>query len=103
MLQPRTKLQKAILHQVGDKDYIRDIYEHGADAGYPGLTYYSDTVKFFQKHRAEIVQLVQDTAAAFGQGAVEFIKSFRCLNGKLQRRQRRSRNRPRPIWPLRTR
>lgn len=31
------------------REYARDIANHGADAGYPHITYTSDTVKVFDK------------------------------------------------------
>lgn len=37
------KLIRNVARQIGDKDRLEDVARHGADAGYPGFTYYSDT------------------------------------------------------------
>lgn len=44
------------------KQELNDLANHGANAGWHGLTYYSDTVKLFEKFKDEIFEsLVQDT------------------------------------------
>ena len=67
-------------------DSLKDVYEHGADAGYPGFTYYSDTCEFFQMNRAAIVQMVKDYADEFGQDAISFVASFQCLTDDAETR-----------------
>lgn len=54
---------------------------HGADAGFAGFTYYSDTVAFFRKHRAALLEMLKadefDTMGANDVAA--FVSSFRCM------------------------
>ena len=73
------KLVNAVIRQLGGRDDLQDIANHGADAGWSGFTYYSDTVKFFKAHRAEIVDLVKEYAEEFGQSPMAFVASFNCL------------------------
>jgi len=59
-------------------DYASDIANHGADAGYPHITYTSDTVEIFDQYDAEIWDMA--IAMADGMGAknvAEFISGFR--------------------------
>ena len=79
-----TKLINAVKRNLGgDKDGIKttlqDVANHGADGGYNGFIYYTDTIKFFKNNRAEIVALVKEYADEFGQTPIEFVASFNCL------------------------
>lgn len=59
------------------KDSARDIASHGADAGYPFITYTSDTVAIFDKFGAEIWDMAVDDAESFGcRNVAEFISGF---------------------------
>ena len=73
------KLIKAVKNQLGDNSYLEDVANHGADAGFPGFTYYSDTLEFYKKNRTEIVQLTKDMAAEFGETPINMILNFNCL------------------------
>ena len=73
------KLKNAVIRQLGGRDELEDIANHGADAGWSGFTYYSETVKFYKAHRAEIVNLVKEMAEEFGQSPLNFVASFNCL------------------------
>ena len=81
------KLQNAVIRQLGynskhDADLLvtmRDIVNHGIDGCFSGFIYYSDTIAFFKKNRAAIVELVRDMAREFGQDPIEFVASFNCL------------------------
>lgn len=60
------------------RDYARDIAGHGADAGYPWLTYTSDTVRLFDKFGDELWGWLAEDAEEFGhKNAAEFLGSFR--------------------------
>lgn len=48
------------------KDYARDIANHGADAGYPCISYTSDTVAIFDKFADEIWTMAVDDAEQLG-------------------------------------
>ncbi len=38
-------------------DQLRDVASHGADAGWAGFTYYTDTLRFFSDHKKDILKL----------------------------------------------
>lgn len=65
------------------KDYLPDIASHGADSGYPGITYYADTVHLYDKFSDEIWDMANVDAEEFGyRTTLEFIASFniaRCV------------------------
>lgn len=75
------KLKNAVIRRIGGKDALRDVYNHGADAGYPGFTYYKDTCSFFRRHKADIVSLAEDMANNLGENPLDMIASFNCLHG----------------------
>jgi hypothetical protein len=52
---------KANLHE-----YIKDIASHGADAGYPKITYTADTVDIFDKFGDEIWEMAAEDAEDLG-------------------------------------
>ena len=52
---------KANLHE-----YAADIASHGADAGYPKITYTAHTVKIFDKFADEIWDMAVEDAEAMG-------------------------------------
>jgi len=81
------RLHKAVKRHSGmDNDQLIEAGEHGADAGWPGFTYYGDTVAFFKKHRALIVELVNEQAESMGETPIEMVASFQCLAGREMRR-----------------
>ena len=53
----------------------------GADSGFNGFIYYTETIAFFRKHRKNIVALAEYLADEMGEDAVTMVKNFRCLNG----------------------
>lgn len=55
---------------------MRDLAAHGADAGWPGLTYYKDTCKLYEKYKDEIWEWLLEDAESFGQGVFEMIGLF---------------------------
>lgn len=74
------KLKNAVIRKVGGKTYLKDVYNHGADAGFPGFIYYADTVKFYRKYRGEINEMAKEIADSMGESTISMVKSFRCLN-----------------------
>ena len=59
-------------------DYLEAIVNHGCDAGFPWLTYTSDTVVLFDKYGDEIWELAQEESEAMGcKNVAEFIAGFR--------------------------
>lgn len=61
-----------------DSCQIKDLASHGADAGWPGLTYYSETGELYEKYKEEIWKALSDDADEFGhKSAFEMIANFR--------------------------
>jgi hypothetical protein len=59
------------------KDNARDIANHGADAGYPHITYTHDCVKIFDRFADEIWTLAVDEAEQLGsKNVAEMIAGF---------------------------
>lgn len=59
-----------------DRGQLKDLAEHGADAGWPGLTYYTDTCKLYDRFKGEIWEWLLDDAESFGQSVFEMIGCF---------------------------
>jgi hypothetical protein len=73
-------LVNAVLRNLGGTEYIEDVINNGASAGFPGFTYYSDTVKFFKAHKKDILKLAEDLASQIGNDSIiSMIQNFNCL------------------------
>lgn len=59
------------------KDSASDIARHGADCGYPWLTYNADGARLFDKYQSDIWEMVSDDARDMGVNVGEFIGSFK--------------------------
>lgn len=77
------KLIRAVVRQIGGWEsftksahYVVDL---GADAGYAGFIYYTDTCKFYVNNRKTINILVDDTAWALGTNSISMVRMFTCL------------------------
>jgi hypothetical protein len=70
------KLTDKVIAQLGDTSYLQDVANHGAGAGFPGFTYYSDTHKFAMANRKLIVELLEETASDMGEDVVKMVSSF---------------------------
>jgi hypothetical protein len=55
---------------------LKEVSEHGADCGWSGFTYYTDTIAFYKKHRQDIVQHMEQTAADMGTDIISMVQSF---------------------------
>lgn len=55
---------------------IKDILSHGCVAGWPHLTYHSDTCKLYDQYDYDIWNLVNEGAEQCGQTAMEFIAGW---------------------------
>jgi hypothetical protein len=55
---------------------LENCAEHGADSGFPGFIYYSDTIAFFRKNRKDIVNNIEQTAAEMGEDIIKMVQSF---------------------------
>lgn len=77
-------LIEAVKEQIGgDEDELEgtltDVMNHGADSGWPGFTYYHDTVEFFLNNKKEIIELAKEMADDLGENVIEMIGGFNCL------------------------
>jgi hypothetical protein len=78
-------LTLAVIDQIGDIESLPDVARHGADAGYAGLTYYTDTVEFAAKNRTVILARLKEDAANLGyEGVISMLASFNCFKGMTQ-------------------
>ncbi len=68
---------RAWLTETLDPDQIEDLAGHGADAGWPGLTYTSDCVELFERFEGEIREALNEDAEDFGFDSPEaFVATF---------------------------
>lgn len=58
---------------------LKNIIDNGIQGGFPGFTYYDDTVKFFDDNRDLILDALQDDANDFGEELFSMIANFNCL------------------------
>ncbi len=77
------KLIRSTIKQIGGweefKDRAEDVTNHGADGGFSGFIYYSDTVEFTEKNKADILAFAKEQAAEFGENLFSMVGSFNCL------------------------
>src|SRR5690606_40026148 len=60
------------------KGELRDLAQHGADTGWHGLTYYSETTKLYRRFADEIWEALVEDAKEYGyRNVFEFIATFR--------------------------
>ena len=83
-----TELQQRVIEQLSGESELnqnnastlRDVANHGADAGFVGFTYYSDTCNFFDDNKDLIMkQLLEDRASIGYSSLTEMLSSFRCF------------------------
>lgn len=82
-----TKLQNAVIEQLGHeeldeecKQTLSDITIGGADAGFSGFIYYSDTVEFYDKNKREILSMAKEMAEDFCEaGVFTMISNFNAI------------------------
>jgi hypothetical protein len=60
----------------GLSGYLADCTKHGADGGFPGFTYYCDTLSFFQRNRQDIVKNLELTAEELGEDIISMVQGF---------------------------
>lgn len=71
-------LARAVVKRVG-RDRLEDIVKYGIDGGFNGFIYYTETVAFFKKHRADIMDMAEEMAADLGEDVFAMIGGFGCL------------------------
>jgi len=79
------KLITAVEEQLGmEGDELRstfqDVANHGADADYPGFTYYHDTCEFYKVNQKIIVAEVEAMAQDLGEEPTFMVQYFNCLS-----------------------
>lgn len=77
-------LIRATVKQAGGwesfQESAKDVTEHGADGGFHGFIYYTDTVPFARRNRESILQACREMAQDLGEpGAYSLIAGFNCL------------------------
>jgi hypothetical protein len=55
---------------------LADCAKHGADGGFPGFTYYSDTLSFFRRNREDIVKNLELMAEELGKDIIGMVQGF---------------------------
>jgi len=72
------KLTRSVLRRI-DREYLPDVVRCGANAGFSGFTYYSDTVSFWKANRADILAMAENLADSLGESMLSMIANFNCL------------------------
>ena len=79
----KPSLIRAVVRQLGGYDEFKqsahDITRHGISGGYGGFIYYTDTVAFAKKHKAQILELAKSLAEDIGEDTIKMIAGFNCL------------------------
>lgn len=77
------QLIRAVIRQIGGfdnfKQYARDVANHGADAGFSGFIYYTDTNAFFKRNKSAILECAKNLASDIGEDVFTMIAGFNCL------------------------
>lgn len=80
MAKPRCKTFRAFMYR-HLKQEMPDIASHGADSGWPHLTYTRDTVEIFDAYADEIWELARTNADDVGaKNVMEFVAGFKCAD-----------------------
>ena len=83
-----TELQQRVIEQLSGEselnqdnaNTLKDVANHGADAGFSGFIYYNETCKFFDDNKDLIFeQLLEDRANIGYNSLTEMLSSFRCF------------------------
>jgi hypothetical protein len=76
-------LASAVIRQCGGwdsfKEMAADVANHGADGGFHGFIYYTETVKFAKAHKADILDYARQMADDLGESLYGMIGGFNCL------------------------
>lgn len=78
-------LALAVSRQIGGKSellqHYQDVINHGADCGFNGFIYYSETVNFWRNNKKSILESLSQLANDLGENATEIVKNFNCIKG----------------------
>lgn len=77
------KLINAVSRQIGGikelKNYASDICNYGADGGFNGFIYYTDTKAFTKRNYALIIELLTSVSDEMGVNSLELLSGFNCF------------------------
>lgn len=79
-------LAEAIYEQLNCTDLgefmntLQDVLKGGADAGFGGFIYHTETNNFYDENDTEIIKIVEETADNLGEEVLTVIAGFNCLN-----------------------
>lgn len=60
---------------------FEDVLQAGANAGFSGFIYYSETFDFYKANKEQILELLEDLMDSIGdKSLVDFVASFNCVN-----------------------
>ena len=59
-----------------DNDTLSDLARHGAQNGFSGLIYYSETTALYRKYKDDIWEMLYDDAESHGVTILEMISGF---------------------------
>ena len=60
---------------------LQDVANHGAGCGFSGFIYYTDTVSFTKRNRAEIMEQLKEDADSYGSSVSDMVCGFNCFKG----------------------
>lgn len=77
------KLINAVAKQIGGlkelKNHASDICNYGANGGFNGFIYYTDTLAFTKRNHALIIELLNSVSDDMGVNALELLNGFNCF------------------------
>jgi len=63
------------------RDTLRDVLQGGADAGFHGFIYYTETRAFYLEHRALILEQLREDAESMGaESVISLVASSNCAD-----------------------
>jgi hypothetical protein len=81
------ELRKAVSEQLGYElnepeaaEALQEVANHGADSGFSGFIYYSETVKFARDNMKLIIEQLESDASDYGVDVFQMISDFNCLS-----------------------
>ena len=72
-------LVNAVVNRIGIEG-VRDVNNHGISVGFDGFIYYADTVRFFNRHKKDIMRMAEDMSQELGEDLLAMIQGFNCLS-----------------------
>lgn len=77
-------IAESVIEQSGGWDSFKesaiDVSRYGANCGYSGFIYYSETCGFFDANKKAILGLLSSQARDFGTNVVDMVAGFACLS-----------------------